>query len=173
MNEAIDPGKCIKNLCQVELFEGLDESQLLAISNLCELQVRLRGDYLMREGEEAHGMYVLLLGEVSVSKKIKLPHLEHSDPEERILSRITAENRPALGETSLIGERLRSATVCCNNDCMFYRIDSLGLLDLCSQDPRIGDHVFQRLSRMLYKRLKQASTDVVKLTAALVYALEE
>ena len=173
MTEAIDHAKCVKNLRQVELFEGLDESQLLALSNLCELQMRLRGDYLMREGDEAHGMYVLLQGEVSVLKRIKLPHLEHTDVEERILSRIDAENRPALGETALIGERLRSATVRCNTDCVLYRIESSKLLELCKQDPQIGNHVFLRLSRMLYKRLKQASTDVVKLTAALVYALEE
>jgi len=56
---------------------------------------------------------------------------------------------------------------------MFYRIESSELLDLCSKDPRIGNHMFLRLSRMLHKRLKQTSIDVVKLTAALVYALEE
>lgn len=173
MEEGLNLQKCARNLGEVDLFRDLDEQQLHEVAKLCAMLTSARGDYVMREGEHAEGFYILLKGEVSVSKKLSMPHLEHTDTEDRILTSISADGHPALGETAIIGQDYRSATVRCNSDCVLYRIDAAALLALARQSPAIGCHVFRRLSETLYQRMESTSVDVVKLTAALMYALEE
>jgi CRP-like cAMP-binding protein len=143
------------------------------VAELCELLWKTKGDLVIREGEVPRGFYILLQGEVSVSKKLSLPQLDHADPEDRILTRISSEGRPALGETALVGQPVRSASVRCLGDCALYRIDSDKLLSLIEREPEIGFRVYRRLSETLYHRMETTSVDVVKLSAALVYALEE
>ena len=173
MPEALDIQKCIKNLREVDLFRDLTDVQLQMVAELCELLWKTKGDIIIREGEVPRGFYILLLGEVSVSKKLKLPQLDHADPEDRILTRITSEGRPALGETALVGQPIRSASVRCATEATLYRIDSDKLLALMEREPEIGSRVYRRLSETLYHRMETTSVDVVKLSAALVYALEE
>ncbi len=83
---------------------------------------------------EALGLYILLRGEVTISKKIQLPHLEHIHGEDRILTRITADSYPVLGETSLVGQDKRSATVRCATGCVLYRLDASAFLALMLKD---------------------------------------
>ncbi|MBN2080764.1 cyclic nucleotide-binding domain-containing protein [bacterium] len=173
MTEELNIEKCVRNLKDVRLFCDLDEAQLTEVARLCELMWMEKRDYVIREGAEARGFYILLKGEVSISKKLELPHLEHVDTEERILTTITAEHHPPLGEAALVGQTERNATVRCASDCALYRIDSAALRDLMQRDQVIGYHIFQRLAEMLYARLEGADGDVIKLTAALIYALEE
>jgi CRP-like cAMP-binding protein len=173
VTEELDLQKCVRNLRQVELFQDLRDEQLLEVAKLCELQWKTRGDFIMREGDEPRWFYILLRGEVSISKKLQLPHLRHAPVEDRILSTIPAEGNPPLGEAALVGQAVRNATVRCTNESALYRIESSLLLELAARDPEIGHHMFRRLSEMLYQRLESTSVDVVKLSAALVYSLEE
>jgi len=171
--EVLDIAKCVKNLRDVYLFQDLNADQLAQVGRLCELLWQERGDQIISEDSEARGLYILLRGEVTISKKIKLPHLEHVHGEDRILTRMSADNNPVLGETSLVGQHTRSATVRCNAACALYRIEAQPFLALALNDPAIGSAVFRRLSETLYQRMESTSADVVKLSAALVYALEE
>jgi len=173
VTEQLNIEKCVRNLQDVRLFCDLDEAQLTEVAKLCELIWMSKRDYVIREGAEARGFYILLKGEVSISKKLALPHLEHVDTEERILTTITSQNHPPLGEAALVGQTERNATVRCASDCAVYRIDSTALRELMARDPLIGYHIFKRLAEMLYGRLESADGDVIKLTAALIYALEE
>lgn len=173
MPETLDIAKCVKNLRDVYLFQDLSDDQLAQVAQHCELLWMERGDNIMREDSEARGLYILLRGEVSISKKIKLPHFDHAHSDDRILTRISAEHYPVLGETSLVGQHTRSATVNCSAACALYRIEAQPFLELALRDVAIGCAVFRRLSETLYERMEATSGDVVKLSAALVYALEE
>lgn len=173
MTEALDIAKCVKNLRDVFLFQDLSDKRLEQVGRLCELLWLERGDNIMHEDSEAGGLYILLRGEVAISKKIKLPHLEAVHGEDRILTRMGAEHYPVLGETALVGQHTRSATVSCSAPCALYRIEAEPFMELALRDPAIGCAVFRRLSQTLYERMETTSGDVVKLSAALVYALEE
>ena len=173
MAEAIDIAKAVKNLSDVFLLQDLDEPQLKQIAQLCDLQWLARGDYIMREDGEADSIYILLRGEVTVSKKLQLPHLEHIHGEDRILTSITADSYPVLGETALVGQDRRSATVRCATGCVLYQFDAAAFFKLLLEDAAIGRAVFRRLCETLYERMETTSADVVKLSAALVYALGE
>lgn len=171
-HEPLDIQKCIANLQQVSLFAGLNEEQYAMVAGLCDMQWRSRGDILMRETEEARGFYILLRGEVSISKRLELPHMEHGRVEDRILTTLDAEGCPVLGETSIVGGRIRGATVRCASACVLYRIEARRLAALMEDHKEIGYYVYRRLSEVLCGRLESANIDVVKLSAALVFSLE-
>ena len=173
MPEALDITKCVKNLREVQLFHGLDEQRLVAVARLCELQSRAIGEYFIVEGEEAQDLYILLQGDVAVSKQLDLPHLDTVEGTDRILSKLSSEKRPVLGETALLGHATRRATVRCLTDCILYRLTADRLRSLMESDAIIGFRVCEHLSEMLHERLEAANSDVVKLSQALVFALEE
>jgi CRP/FNR family cyclic AMP-dependent transcriptional regulator len=157
----------------VMLFAELNRAQVQQVAGLLETMRLPAGEVLTVEGEPASDFYILVEGEVSIGKKLRLPALETVETEDRILTRINAETTPVLGETALVGGGLRLATVRCVTDCRFYCISATRLDELMKSDTTIGAAVYRRLCEMLYDRLESANTDVVKLSAALVFALED
>ncbi len=173
MSQPIILEKCIKNLREVNLFRGLDDEKLAKVGQLCKLVEFSEGDFLVKEDQPAAEFYILLAGEISISKRLKLPNIEEVESDERILWRMDAAGRPPVGETAIVGQGSRMATVRCITACMFYRIEARAMLDLLSSDCEIAAATYRELSGMLYQRLETANTDVVKLTAALLFALED
>jgi CRP/FNR family transcriptional regulator, cyclic AMP receptor protein len=156
----------------IALFDGLSESQLAAVNLLCEPAAFAVGATITTEGEMAADFFVLLDGEVSISKKLRLPNIVDGAGEDRTLTVISSEKNPVLGETALVGGTHRLASMKCLTDCRMLRIDTSKLNDLLQADPGAGQIVFRNLALMIYRRLEAANTDVVKLSAALVYALQ-
>jgi len=173
MTEAVDIAKCAADLAESELFQDLDQEQREMIAQLCELVTLEHGDRFSKEGETAEWFYILLEGRVSLSMKFELPHMERTVSEDRTLTTLDATDNPVLGETALVGQTTRSTTMRCVRDAKLYRIQAHDMLALMQMDPLIGFFVFKRLSGRLYARLRGANQDVVKLSSALVYALEE
>jgi CRP-like cAMP-binding protein len=166
-NEAVDCVACVM------LFADLNREQVKQVARLLETIRLPAGEVLTVEGEPANDFYILVEGEVSIGKKLRMPALETVESEDRILTRINAETTPVLGETALVGGGLRLATVRCTTDCRFYCISATRMMELIADDRTIGAAVYSRLCEMLYDRLESANTDVVKLSAALVFALED
>lgn len=166
-NEAVECVGCVM------LFADLNREQVEQVAGLLETMRLSAGEVLTVEGEPANDFYILVEGEVSIGKKLRLPALEAVENEDRILSRLNADTTPVVGETALVGSSLRLATVRCITDCRFYCISAPRLQELMQQDRAMGAAVYHRLCEMLYDRLEMANTDVVKLSAALVFALED
>jgi CRP/FNR family transcriptional regulator, cyclic AMP receptor protein len=159
-------------LADVQLFSGLDAGRLGAIAAACEPLQLAEGEHVIREGEAADCFYILLEGTVRVLKKLRLP-LKVLQAEERMLTQLTGADKPVLGETALLGEALRRSSVQCTIACRLYRIGAGALRAIIDGDPVTGRLVYSHLAAMLFQRLEQANSDVVKLSAALVFALEE
>jgi len=170
MVEAFDPGKAAGNLAHVEMFADLSTEQRLAVAGLCDLEWHEPGEMLIAEGADAGDLYILLRGEVSISTRLKLPQL---DQPERMLRKITAEGTPVLGETALVGGALRSATVRCVQRSALYRVDVIGMGELLERRPEIGIIIYRHLSKILYQRMQEANQDILKLSTALLFALED
>ena len=170
MVEAFDPGKAAGNLSHVELFASLNDDQRLAVASLCTLEWREPEELLIAEGADAGDLFILLRGEVNVSTRLKLPQLEQP---ERMLRRLNAEATPVLGETALVGGAIRNATVRCVTRCALYRVDVTGLAELMQQRPEIGVAIYRHLCKILYQRMQAANQDILKLSTALLFALED
>lgn len=156
----------------VTLFEGLSDAQIARIEALCELFTAPAGHTLSEEDAEAHDFYILLDGKVSISKKLRLPDLEALQAEDRTLTVLDSARRPVLGETALVGGTHRLATMTCVTECRLVRINAQRLTEYLASDCAAGHSVFRNLALMVYRRLEASNTDVVKLSAALVYALQ-
>ena len=137
----------------VALFADLSKDQVKQVASLLETMRLSAGEVLTVEGEPANDFYILVEGEVSIGKKLRLPALETVEGEDRILTRINSETTPALGETALVGGGLRLATIRCITDCRFYCISAARIEELMKQDKTIGAAVYRRLCEMLYDRL--------------------
>jgi CRP-like cAMP-binding protein len=156
----------------IALFEGLSRPQLSRVEILCEREAFSAGRTITIEGELAADFYVLLEGKITISKKLRLASNDQGAGEDRTLTVVSSQNRPVLGETALVGGTYRLASMKCLTDCQLLRIDSGKLDSYLQSEPAAGQIVFRNLALMIYRRLEAANTDVVKLSAALVYALQ-
>lgn len=156
----------------VFLFQGLDDKQISRIMGLSRRAEVASGETLVREGEQGETLYVILKGEVEVSKNLTLPmESAGSTQQEKALTRHSDRDRAIFGELVLFEDQTRSATVRCLTDCVFLELDKGAFLELAADNPEIGYHLFKNLSQMLSARLRRANNDIIKLTTALSIAL--
>ncbi len=129
------------------------------------------GSVIMAEGEPGEKMYILLEGEVEVTKRLLLP-IDQTAILERIMNRLRSEDGVTLGEMALIEDDVRSANVTASTDCRMLELSKENSFRLFNQNPVMGVKILFRLSQLLSKRLRKSDEDIVKLTTALVVALE-
>ena len=129
------------------------------------------GSVIMAEGEPGEKMYILLEGEVEVTKRLLLP-IDQTALLERIMNRLKSKDGVTLGEMALIENDVRSANVTASTHCRMLELSKENSLRLFNQNPAMGVKILFRLSQLLSKRLRKSDEDIVKLTTALVVALE-
>jgi CRP/FNR family transcriptional regulator, cyclic AMP receptor protein len=173
VRQADDIQRCAEELRHVALFRELDPERLARVAGLCTLVQRAPGDQLAVESDDAHHIFILCSGEVSITKQLSLPQLRTAEKADRTLTKLSGEAHPMLGEAALLVPSKRRATVTCVTDCVLYTIQAKQLKQLMEDDPYAGYIVYKRLAYILYDRLELANNDVVKLSAALVFALED
>jgi CRP-like cAMP-binding protein len=168
-----EPAEVVAKLRGVAMFSELDDAALRQIAGSCEQVALPAGGLLVQEGAEAHNLFILLEGTVTISKRLALPLLSRTEGTDRILHEVSADERPLLGETALLRRSIRRTSVHLRTDCVFYRIPAAELLKLMDANPLLGYQLFRKLSETLLDRLEQSNNDIVKLSAALVFALED
>jgi CRP/FNR family transcriptional regulator, cyclic AMP receptor protein len=173
VRQADEIERCAEELRHVALFRELDQERLVRVAGLCTLVQRAAGDQLAVESADAHHIFILCAGEVSITKQLSLPQLRAVERADRTLTKLSGEAHPMLGEAALLVPSKRRATVTCVTDCVLYTINAQELKQLMEEDPAAGYIVYKRLAYILYDRLELANNDVVKLSAALVFALED
>ena len=57
-------------LRQVAIFKDLDEGELARIAELCRTQEFVSGEYIFREGEHGNRLYLIVEGDVRISRNI-------------------------------------------------------------------------------------------------------
>ena len=126
----------------------------------------------MAEGEPGEKMYILLEGEVEITERLSCP-FDKTALLERIMNRLKSKDGVTLGEMSLIENDVRSANVTASTDCRMLELSKENSFRLFNQNPAMGVKILFRLSQLLSRRLRKSDEDIVKLTTALVVALEQ
>lgn len=162
------------NLGKTAIFAGLPENKLAKISALVEIEDFPVDHILMREGENGGNLFILLDGEVEVSKSLVLRSSSAAeDPRDKSLIRLTSRNFPFFGEMSIFEkDSSRSATVRTVTRCRFAVIGLADLVKLAESDHEIGYRTFLNISWALSERLEKTNGDLLKVTTALGLALE-
>ena len=158
----------------VSLFKGLNVEQIQTMIGLMKLKQVDTGQRITEEGANEDSVFILIEGEVEISKRLTLP-LWSSDSEhqEKSLIRLTGENHAFFGEMALFQDVAeRSASIVSLKPCKLAVIEKKDLLQICDKDPRIGSIIFRNIARELTLRLVKANKDILKLTTAFSLALE-
>lgn len=154
------------------LFKGLKDEEIKEILNIIKEKRFKKGDIIMQEGDEGYTMYMILEGELGVSKSLTMKFGEDDYRKtEKVLDRLTAQHHALLGEMALIAKDKRSASIAANTDCVLLEINRDDFILLVESKPELGVRILLNLSESLISRLRQSSQDVIKLTTALSIAL--
>ena len=159
---------------KVSLFKELDEVQIKKIMTIMTLSEIKRNEMITREGETGDSMFILLSGEVEISKSLFIsPLSSEKSLQEKALNRLTEKQHSFFGEISLFLEKPeRSASIKAVRPCTLAVLQKEELLNMLSKDSAIASIIYKNIAAELCIRLIKSNKDILKLTTAFSLALE-
>jgi len=142
----------IFHLKKISIFEGLYVGELAAIGSISQEIVYSAGDVVIKEGESGETMYLIIEGNVTVSKKGKG---EKGDSIE--LDRISTGDY--FGEMALFEKAPRSATIRTISPSRFLVLHKREFTEMVLEYPLIALHICKALSgriRKLHEKFKDS-----------------
>jgi hypothetical protein len=131
----------VLHLRSLDLFARLTTRQLSAIAAVVHEEVYPPGAVIVREGEFGECMYLVLSGEVLISRAGQYE--------------LTAGAGEIFGEMSLFDGETRSATVSAVRRVRVLRLDRHDLFELIEEEPAIAIGICQTLSRHARDSIKR------------------
>jgi CRP-like cAMP-binding protein len=169
------PASGKKILKKVPLFKNLNASQIDQIMQIVKFVKYPENSVVIKEEERGDELFILLDGEVEVSKSLILEVSKFDfEMRKKALTRLTAETHPIFGEMSLFDEEAkRTATVITTKPSRFAVIKKNDFFNLVEKNKELGYILLKNIARVLTERLKRANTDILKLTTALSLVLRK
>lgn len=161
-------------LKKVSLFKGMDDHQIEHMIGVMTVLDYDAGDFVMHEDESGTEIYILLEGEVEISKSLVLPQwVQTAQNQEKALIRLSEKQFPFFGEMSMFGDTAtREASIKATKACRMACLQKDVLIAEIEHDPLIGTVIYRNIASELVKRLRKANKDILKLTTAFSLALE-
>jgi CRP/FNR family cyclic AMP-dependent transcriptional regulator len=157
---------------KASIFKNLEEEEITEVLNITTEKRVHHKDLIMQEGDEGSTMYMLLEGEVEVSKALTMKFAgEDLRKAEKVLSTLKAQDHVMLGEMALIAKEKRSASILAKTDCVLLEIRRDDFMRLIETKPVLGVKVLLDLAELLAARLRHSDENVIRLTTALSIAL--
>ncbi|MFO0725119.1 MAG: mechanosensitive ion channel family protein [Myxococcota bacterium] len=125
-------------LAEIDLFAGLSNEDRVLLAAHMRMAPFAAGEPLTRQGADAHWLYLIASGEVSV-------RIAAGGAEEREVARLHAGQ--IFGEMSLMTGEKRSATVVALCDVDAYRLDRDGFDTLLKRRPEIAEQLAETLAK--------------------------
>jgi CRP/FNR family cyclic AMP-dependent transcriptional regulator len=162
-------------LKQVYLFQDIPEKYIKNLVKEMGLINYVKGDEIIREGDQGESLFFLFKGRVAVTKKMNLfDEIQGKSQVDKALIKFKDTDFAFFGEMSLCGEsEVRSATVVAETDCTLGEIGAAKIHELIQEHPDFGLKFYRNLANVLADRLRKANRDTLKLATALSLALEE
>jgi len=164
----------LEYLKKVSLYKDLDEDNIKVILSAMKVQKIEANSIIIKEGTTGDDLFILLEGEVEISKSLVLPEwVEAAQHQEKSLVRLSEKNYPFFGEMTIFEqESERSASITAKRSCLMAKISKLDLWKIFEKDNHIGMIINRNIAAELVKRLRKANKDILKLTTAFTLALE-
>ena len=161
-------------LKKVSLFKDMDDAQLEQMIAMMKPVEFNAGEYVMREGDSGSEIYILLNGEVEISKSLVLPQwIQTAQTQDKALIKLSQKHHPFFGEMSMFGkDSTREASIKAIRPSQMAILPKAALLDTIRANPQIGTIIYRNIASELVKRLRKANKDILKLTTAFTLALE-
>jgi CRP-like cAMP-binding protein len=161
----------LPKLVNIQLFSEFDPENendkrilRLVYENL-ELKNYKKGAIIIKEGDFGDLFFILYKGQV---------HVERATPAGDViaLADLKAEQNIFFGETALISDDARSATVKAQTDCTCIALSSEKFLKLCDSEPLLGDRVVLKLAQRMSQTIRKTNSDKAALYEALFNEIE-
>jgi CRP/FNR family transcriptional regulator, cyclic AMP receptor protein len=157
-------------LKDVPIFEELNRREIQSIARIAYHRSYAEGEVIVHEGEAAAGMYIIVGGEVNVTKQSE---------DGTIIRLATLGDGAFFGDVGLLDDSPRTATVTATRDSQmvsFFRPELLGLID---SEPKLASKIIFKLAQVLGARLRftnnaleRAQADIDNLKMALSQATQ-
>ncbi len=159
---------------KVPLFYELKDEQIKHILQVMEVENFGQNEYVMREGTIGNKMFILLEGQVEISKSLILPEwLPVFNKQEKTLLHFSDSDHPFFGEMVMLGDTSkRSASIITKSPCIMASITRNAFEKVAMEDKDMGMRVYRNMAGEIATRLRRANKDILKLTTALSIALE-
>jgi CRP/FNR family cyclic AMP-dependent transcriptional regulator len=159
---------------KVSLFNGLSDQQIKTLIDIMHPEHFEADSFIMREKDSGDKFYVLIKGEVEISKSLILPQwVQATQKSEKALIRLSEKQYPFFGEMSMFDDNAkREASIKAIVSCEMVSLDKSGLDKILKKNPETGRIVYRNIAGELVKRLRKANQDILKLTTAFTLALE-
>ncbi len=161
-----------ERLQSYSLFSSLSKAQRERIAQLVVLRKTASGQVIVTEGEVGSEMFLLLSGELVITKRLTLYSSEGEDKREKSLIKLKDKDNVFFGEMSLFDDAERSATVTAVSDVICGILTRDQIHALCDNDPEVGYKIYYNIGRTLAANLRKANRDILKLTTAFCLALD-
>jgi len=161
-------------LKEVKLFADLTLEQIKKIVPQMGYEVIDAGTIFIQEGAGDTNLYILLDGEVEVSKTLVLPEwIRAGQKKEKSLIRLSEKHYPFFGEMAMFEEKPeRSASIRAIRTCQMATLSKDSIEAITQESPFIGMLIYRNIASELVQRLRRANKDILKLTTAFTLALE-
>jgi CRP/FNR family cyclic AMP-dependent transcriptional regulator len=134
-------------LKKADILNGLSESQLEKIAELCREQTCNTDDIIFQENDKSSELYLIQDGLVEITLSVPEPGAERSI--------ITLGQGQILGEMALLDEGPRSASARCIADgTRLWVANRADFISLCEKDTSIGFTVMRNIAADLSFKLR-------------------
>ena len=159
---------------KVLLFKGLFEEQIMELIGIMKSREFAEGELLTREGAREDSLFILLKGEVEISKSLLMPLWEdETQPQEKSLIHLSEKDFAFFGEMALFENfPERSASIRSLKPCTVAILEKKEFINILRDKPEIGSMIYKNIATVLTRRLVKANKDMLKLTTAFCLALE-
>jgi CRP-like cAMP-binding protein len=162
----------LPKLVNIQLFSDFkidDENDcrvLRSVYDSMTIENYQKGDVIIEEGKLGDDFYILYSGKVHISRKTPAG-------DEIALADLSSEMNIFFGETALISDDPRTATVRALTDCRCIALSSTKFLAVCDREPLLGYRVLLKLAQRMAKTIRDTNSDKATLYEALFNEIEQ
>ena len=161
----------LPKLVKIQLFSDFnidDENDcriLRAVYDSMTIENYQKGDVIIEEGKIGDDFYILYSGEVHISRKTPAG-------DKIALADLSSDMNIFFGETALISDDPRTATVTALTDCRCIALSSTKFLAVCDKEPLLGYRVLLKLAQRMANTIRDTNSDKATLYEALFNEIE-
>jgi CRP/FNR family transcriptional regulator, cyclic AMP receptor protein len=142
---SVVPTELLRN---VAIFKSLDDGELARVSEVCKTQEFISGEYIFREGESGNRLYLIIEGEVRISRDVP-----GSGEEALAVLKVGA----LFGEMDVFDRSERSTDAISNGGCKCLTITRSDFELLLDFNRELAYKVLWACVRLLSSRLRQTN----------------
>ncbi len=163
----------IENLGKYPIFKDMTIDQVREVHKFVRPAYYKKNDLIWTEGDYGEDVGLLVEGKIEITQQLTLFTSEDSTQSaDKSLIRLTAEQRPVIGEIALCANSPRSATVVAKSTVKMGLFSLKDLRQIIKSDPSFGYLLYRNLASIVAERLIQANQNVLKLTTAFSLAVQ-